>query len=744
MRALSRSLTASLRAEGSRARAAVSLLATVLALLGWAPAPAAAAAGTRTIAYRGERLSVPASWPVFNLARTPRTCVRFDRHAVYLGQPSTEQQCPSAALGRTEAILIQPLGPAAEHSALAPRAPQAGAEPLGGSMAVLRERSRGVLITATWGRDPGLMRRALHDQALGRRQQQVGGVRTVRSGAPAPRRRAGASSSADSAHAASASTYTGPGFDACSAPSASQLSAWQSSPFRAYGIYIGGANMACAQSNLSASYVSQEVAAGWHLIPTYVGLQAPDNSCGCAAISPSQASAEGTAAAQDAVSDAQALGIETGNPIYFDMEAYGRTSATTQTVLKFLAAWTAELHAEGYLSGVYVADGSGVPDLVSQWGTGYLEPDDLWIASWNGQESTYDSEVPSSEWAAHQRIHQYRGAHNDDYGGVTMNIDSDYVDAATVGAGGVVAAPGSSPTLSITPQSTGAITLRASWTGEAGIAGWRLYGGDSPGSLEPLTEVLPGGLFDSRDELAYFAAQALNSEGQVLGLSAATPTPAHLVIYGASVFVPAHAGPAGIPVACFSAAICHLRARITAGRTVIATTGPQRFSYGRGGFLDFTPSAASRQMLDNARTRRLPVVVQVTDSSGVKASTRMNLIPFSAGGRAVARSFSPSATLRTVGLTDFVSSAGTGGILTACTQPASCAVQARISVGRTTIASTGRELIGAHQLGYVMFRLSPHGRALLAAAAGNQLAAQVTLSDATGSARARVALVAFS
>ena len=43
--------------------------------------------------------------------------------------------------------------------------------------------------------------------------------------------------------------------------------------------------------------------------------------------------------------------------------------------------------------------------------------------------------VPSTAWANHQRIHQYRGGHDDTYGGVTINIDSDYVDGATVGVG---------------------------------------------------------------------------------------------------------------------------------------------------------------------------------------------------------------------------------------------------------------------------------------------------------------------
>ena len=65
------------------------------------------------------------------------------------------------------------------------------------------------------------------------------------------------------------------------------MSAWGASPYRAVGIYVGGANEACAQPNLSPSWVAQESAAGWVLLPIYVGLQAPNNGCGCAAIVPS-------------------------------------------------------------------------------------------------------------------------------------------------------------------------------------------------------------------------------------------------------------------------------------------------------------------------------------------------------------------------------------------------------------------------------------------------------------------------
>jgi hypothetical protein len=64
--------------------------------------------GLRTVAYQGVEFQVPGDWPVYDLAADPATCVRFDVHAVYLGQPSTDMQCPAGILGRADAVLVEP------------------------------------------------------------------------------------------------------------------------------------------------------------------------------------------------------------------------------------------------------------------------------------------------------------------------------------------------------------------------------------------------------------------------------------------------------------------------------------------------------------------------------------------------------------------------------------------------------------------------------------------------------------
>lgn len=235
---------------------------------------------------------------------------------------------------------------------------------------------------------------------------------------------------------ASAAVFTGLGFDACAAPSGRTMNAWKASPYRAIGVYIGGSNRACSQPNLTASWVQAQTEAGWHLIPTYVGLQAPTSACtSCAlhSLNKTTARSEGAAAAVDAVADAASIAMGPGSPIYFDMEAYSQTAAASGAVLAFLEGWTVKLHQLGYVSGVYSSSSSGIEDIADQVGTGYVLPDQLWIANWNGEKNTLDPNVPANAWTQHQRIHQYRGGHSETWGGVSIAIDNNYVDASTVG-----------------------------------------------------------------------------------------------------------------------------------------------------------------------------------------------------------------------------------------------------------------------------------------------------------------------
>jgi hypothetical protein len=317
---------------------------------------------------------------------------------------------------------------------------------------------------------------------------------------------------------ASGSAFTGLGFDACSTPSTKAMAAWGSSPYRAIGVYIGGANRACSQPNLTASWVGAQTAAGWHLIPTYVGLQAPTSSCSsCAKLSSSQATAQGSAAAVDAVAQASAVAMGPGSPIYFDMESYSPGGSATAATLAFLESWTNKLHSLGYLSGVYSSSASGIVDLAGAIGSGYTEPDDLWIANWNGQRNTIDPVVPASAWNVHQRIHQYQGGHNETYGATTINIDNDYVDGATVGTATLA---------SELDDPVGALDLIGSPSpGQVRIKGWA-FDPDVP--TEPLAIRVEVGGKDGAPGVAEYELGAIASRSRAdVGFKYPTAGPQH-------------------------------------------------------------------------------------------------------------------------------------------------------------------------------------------------------------------------
>jgi hypothetical protein len=256
-----------------------------------------------------------------------------------------------------------------------------------------------------------------------------------------------------------------------------------------------------------------------------------------------------------------------------------------------------------------------------------------------------------------------------------------------------------------------------------------------------LTGPLPTGRIVTHSAFAYFAVQALGAGGQVLGTSPATATPAHLAIYGHSVFVPA-SGWAGLPVGCFTGATCHLAVTVSSGKKVLAQTKPERVSSGASGLIYFAPTATGRRLLA-AAAHRLPVTVSIRDGSGASASAAMELIGFTTSGPGPAGNPTQGAALKVVGLEDFVAGGGFGGILAGCVGASPCQAALTISSGRTTLAQTGSEFMGANELGYLSFRLSPKARSLLAAAPGGTLLARVKIAEVGDAATAQIALIRF-
>jgi len=241
--------------------------------------------------------------------------------------------------------------------------------------------------------------------------------------------------------------FTGYGFDQCHAPDQHAMNKWLThSPFLAVGIYISGNSRACReQPNLTPQWISTQLAKGWRLLPITLGPQA---SCqprfprydDDPKINPKRgtdglyqwARDQGTAEATTTVGVAQSLGIAPGSTLWYDLEGFndGLTDCR-ESALAFLSTWTDQLHALGYVSGVYSSAGSGIEMLddarVERPGLFSL-PDRIWIARWDGNADTSTSYIRDDGWLPGGRLKQYQGGHDETWGGVRINIDRNYLD----------------------------------------------------------------------------------------------------------------------------------------------------------------------------------------------------------------------------------------------------------------------------------------------------------------------------
>ena len=233
---------------------------------------------------------------------------------------------------------------------------------------------------------------------------------------------------------ASVTHFKGLAFDTCIAPTAGTMRSWLASPYRAVGIYVSGPERACQrQPNLTRDWVNQLSAMGWKLIPIDVGRQAPCRlNTGKKPIEPKRAESQGIAAARRAVTAAADLGILPGSALYSDIEPYKATRKSCVTaVADYLTGWTKELHKLGYLSGMYGHHKSGTKDAAKRYlSSRWTRPDAIWTSQWDRKPSLKKwPGVSSAQWSNRQRIKQYRGDHLEKHRGVTLNIDSNLVDA---------------------------------------------------------------------------------------------------------------------------------------------------------------------------------------------------------------------------------------------------------------------------------------------------------------------------
>ena len=250
--------------------------------------------------------------------------------------------------------------------------------------------------------------------------------------------------------------FTGYGFDQCLTPEQHKMNAWlESSPFLAVGIYISGNSRACRdQPNLTPEWVSTQLAQGWRLLPITLGPQADcldrfpryDDD---PTIIPTpgkrgryaKARKQGSAEARSAVAEATRLGIVPGSTLWYDLEGFNANNTTCrESALWFLSGWTKQIRRLGYVSGVYSSVGSGIKmldDARVQRPGAFTLPDRIWLARWDGVANTSSSYILEDGWRPGGRMKQYRGGHNERWGGVTINIDSNFIELGN----GLVAKP---------------------------------------------------------------------------------------------------------------------------------------------------------------------------------------------------------------------------------------------------------------------------------------------------------------
>ena len=281
--------------------------------------------------------------------------------------------------------------------------------------------------------------------------------------------------------------FRGLGFDQCEAPSQSAMSTWiKKSPFRAAGIYISGNSRACRrQSNLSATWVRNQLRAGWHLMPITLGPQANCSTryprygrsidpviSASTATTYYAARSQGRLEARRAVTAARNLGIVRGSTLFYDLEAFNtrHSTACTSSALYFLHMWTNTLHSYGYASGYYSSAASGVrmlDDARVRTGNRIAMPDQVWIADWDGKANTQSSYIRSDGWQPYGRAKQYRGGHTESWGGVRINIDRNYLNLRTPklpGASAPAPTPPTTPPASTGPRYTGSSLADAKCT----------------------------------------------------------------------------------------------------------------------------------------------------------------------------------------------------------------------------------------------------------------------------------------
>ncbi|MFN3981457.1 MAG: glycoside hydrolase domain-containing protein [Caldilinea sp.] len=247
--------------------------------------------------------------------------------------------------------------------------------------------------------------------------------------------------------------FEGHGFDMCELGGEEDLRRWiEASPYRAVNLYIGGALRACANNSLDALLLESLSVQGWTFIPTWVGPQAP-----CTRfrerfdLDPAVSFSQGRAEAEKALQRAKELGLAeadgSGTVLYYNLEAYdGENPACVEAARAFVAGWTQRIREGNSYAGLYAL---ACNPPIARYADLSSPPDAVWFAAWN--RTSFDPTMtvwnipstclPPTLWINQQRIRQYTGGHNETWGGVTFEIDSNVLESIVADLSGVVQPP---------------------------------------------------------------------------------------------------------------------------------------------------------------------------------------------------------------------------------------------------------------------------------------------------------------
>jgi len=324
---------------------------------------------------------------------------------------------------------------------------------------------------------------------------------------------------------------------------------WASSPYYDVGIYALGSPSGPVNPKLNSTWVDKVVGYGWGIIPIWSGLQAP---CACHnpasgphkddkypncrlfanvfSFAPDTAEFQGEEQAKEAYNSVTSLGLD-GSIIYVDIENFAAAECGG-SASAYVAGWNEMMHLLGGAGSARVYGGIWDANNLQYADDGYISRSDHRVTVWGLNHSTSSALTDTLAWTNKQRIHQYLIDVNEKWGGQTLHIDNDLVDATVVQSSGVKdMTPTSYTKVKGLPANAGLVGLNHGVNNSSGLHLGELIGDSesTPGSPMGFT-YLNGNIVSMGANIPV----AINNLGQIIGYNWDT---------GVGFYAPSSSGP---------------------------------------------------------------------------------------------------------------------------------------------------------------------------------------------------------